>query len=128
MSADVQARDLGFFADAQTDGDRNEHQENQADDQGVRGACADADELRHDVAFDSADRDRSKHASEQRANDAADGVDTEGVERIVISQPGLEADDRAETSEAGGDTDDERRTNTDVARRGRDGDESRDRA
>ena len=45
MSTDVEARHLGFLADAQADGDGNEHEKNEADDQRIGRAGADADEL-----------------------------------------------------------------------------------
>ena len=42
MRADVEASRFRFLADAQADGHRNEHQQDQADDQRIGGTGADA--------------------------------------------------------------------------------------
>src|SRR6185369_14775964 len=86
VSTDVETRCLSFFADAESDGDRDEHQQDQTDYQRVGRAGADTDELRGDAAFDAADGDRGEHAGEHRADDAADGVNAEGIERIVVAE------------------------------------------
>ena len=57
---------------------------------------------------DAAEGRIDEDAGEQSADDAADAVDAEAVERIVIAELGLEPDHGPQADEAGGDADQDR--------------------
>ena len=71
---------------------------------------------------------RAEHAGQQRAEDAADRVHAEHVERVVGAEHALQPVDAPQADEARGEADHERARDADVAGGRRDRDQARDRA
>ena len=69
-----------------------------------------------------------EHAGEQRADDAADAVDAEAVERVVVAEHALQSGHAPVADDAGGDADDQRAGRADKARSRSDGDKAGNRA
>lgn len=130
----VDAGDLVVLGDPHPDGPVDGEGEEGGDDEGVREDREDADgllaELVEPAAVEEAlgvglDAAGGEEADEQGADDAADEVDADDVEGVVVAEPVLEADCHgAEHSGDGADRDGTERADG-AARRG-DGDESRD--
>ena len=112
VQGEIETVALDFVGDPQADRHVDDLQDDQRDDRVIDDDRADADQLIDDlarVAFDQAgvaavlvDRE---HAGQDRADDAADAVDAEAVERVVIAERVLEARSRRVAADAAGDAD-----------------------
>src|ERR1035441_4958014 len=134
MQREIETFAFHLGGDTQADDRVDDLQEDQRDNGVVHYHDDDAFDLVHHlrgVAFDQArgtavfvDR---KHAGEQCADDAADTVYTEAVERVVSAEHALEAGDAPRAEHACSDADHHRADRADVARGRSDGDEAGDR-
>ncbi len=132
----VDARDLVVLGDPHPDRPVDREGEERGDDERVREDRDDADdllaELFHAAAVEEArgvglDASGGEEADEDRADDAADEVDADDVEGVVVAELVLEAD-RHGAQDTGDDADREGAQGADGAARRGDGDEAGDRA
>src|SRR5687767_4632203 len=90
---DVEALDLGRFADANYDRELQHHEDDEGGDAAPLNGCEDAVHLdRHlsEVALEetslAAESLHREHARQDGADDTADGMNAEDVEAVVIAQ------------------------------------------
>src|SRR6266849_7439358 len=135
VQCEIEPFALGVLRYPKTDEHLDHEQDDQADDGIVdkdgRNADALIEELT-DIALQDAGRsaillDR-EHPGEQRADHAADRVDAETIERVVVAEQPLQPGASPIAEHARGDADRKRADRPDKARRRRNGDEARDRA
>src|SRR5229473_7588738 len=114
VQIDVEALDLLFVGHAQAD----QRIDDLEKDEGGDGAPGDADQAAPELGQDlaaiavykpplalAADRLDGEHAGQDGADETADAVHAEGVERIVVAHRPLEAGGAPEADEAGNDAD-----------------------
>src|ERR1700721_2113538 len=109
MQGDVQTLALLLLADAQPDGLFDDYQDHVTRDESVDDRRRHTLQLCEHRTVHSADFLAHEHAREQRADDAADAVHAESVQRIVVAQHLLERSCRNETQDSRGDPDDHSR-------------------
>src|SRR5947209_13128652 len=122
MQGVVEAVALDLVGDAQADRRLEDREDDEADDAVVDDHGDDADRLVHDLARVALDETRGaavlldrEYAGQQRADDAADAVDAEAVERVVVAEGVLERSRAEVAADAGGDADDEPANRADEA-------------
>ena len=138
MLRDVEAFALLVFGDPEPDGDIDELQQDEADDGVIDDGDGDAIELGQDlagIAVDPAHRRLGaghglggEDAGQHRPDDAADGMDAEGIEGVVIAERVLQGGGGEEAEHPGDDADDQRPRRIDEARGGGHRHQPRDRA
>ena len=135
MQREIETFALDVLAHPQADNHVDDFQDDQGHDHVVDEHGGDADELGEHLAGITLDQPggaavgrHREHAGEDGASRAADRMDAERVERIVIAEEVLEPGAAPVADDAGRDADGERTHRTDETRRRRDGDEPRDRA
>src|SRR5208283_3674593 len=123
MQREIETVALYLFGDSQADDHVDDLEDDQRHDGIVEEHDADALELVENLAGIAFDQARGatvlvdrEHAGEQRADDAADRVDAEAVQRVVDAVHALEAGDAPVAEHAGGDADDHRADRADEAR------------
>src|SRR5262249_2107360 len=122
MQSEVEALALDLLGDPQADEDVDDLEEDQRHDRVVDEHRADADrlivELGH-VALEHAGGAAvlldGEHAGEERADDAADGMDAECIERVIVAEHALEAGAAPVAEDAGGCANGERSERPDKA-------------
>ena len=134
----------GFFrfADAQTDDDINDFQNHECADNRQSDADADADELIDDlsrISFDQTDgqnisaftfenrvdRARRKNSGHNRAENSADAVNAENVQRVVITEKFFDFANHKITNRTGDDAEENCRHRCHKSGGGRDADQIR---
>ena len=133
MQGEVEAVALDLFRDAQTDDRLDDREDDEGDDCVIHDDRDDADALVDDLAGVALEEaggaavllDR-EHAGQERADHAANAVDAEAVERVVIAEHVFEAGRAPVAADAAGDADRHRADRTNEARGRGDGDEAGD--
>src|ERR1700722_14524164 len=135
VKGEIEAVALDLVRDPQADDGFDDREDDDSDDCVINDDGNNADALVDDlvrVALHQAggatvllDRE---HAGQKRADHAADPVDAEAIERVVIAEHGLEPGRTPVAADTTGDADRHRSDRTDEARSRRDGDEASDRA
>src|SRR5271169_6161977 len=133
VQGEVEAVALDFVRDAQADDSFDYSEDDDSDDRVIDDDGDDADALVDDLARVTFDEARGaavllygEHAGQKGADHAANAVDAEAVERVVIAEHVLEAGGAPVAADAAGDADRDRADRTDEARGGSDGDEAGD--
>src|ERR1700722_4241251 len=125
MQGDVQALAFLFLADAQTNGHVDGFQDEKTGHEAIGHRDRDAFELNPQRTVHAADFLADKHPGQQRADDAADAVHAERVERVVILQRMFERSRGEKAYDPGDEADDHRRSRPYESGRRRDGNQSR---
>src|SRR5271166_5834740 len=128
VKGEVEAVALDVFRDAQADDRLDDGQDDDGDDRVIDDDRHDADALIDDLAGVALEEAggaavllNRKHAGQKRPDHAADAVDAEAVERVVISESVLEAGRAPVAADAAGDADRDRADRTDETGRGSNG-------
>ena len=126
VQRDVETFFFALIGRTQADDGLDDQEDDGRGNRRVDQGHGDAVDLGHDagVFAELVDRSVSEHTGQDRADDAANAVDAEGVERVVITEHLLDVDRREVTSDAGNDADDQRARRIDEARSGSDRDET----
>src|SRR6202142_2212621 len=113
VKGDIQALALLFLGDAQADRHVDDFQDDEAHHEAVDQRGSNAPELSDYRSICAADFLAGEDARQQRADDAANAVHAESVERVVITERVFQGSGSEETQHAGSNTDDHRRCGTD---------------
>ena len=115
VQVDVETLDLDRLADPDADQDVDDDQDHEGGEGAPDDGGEDALDLRQHLtgiaveqAGLAADRLDGEHAGQDSADDAADRVDAEDVERVVVAEGPLDRRRGEEAADAGGDADPER--------------------
>src|SRR5712691_8348504 len=126
VQADVETFPLLVLGDAQADHHVDHLEEDVAADTADQQGSDHAVKLGQETGVGTADFLDVEHAGEERADDPADAVHTERVQRIVVAEHLLHRSRCQEAEYACRDTDDESARYADKARSRRDGHQARD--
>src|SRR5579872_402195 len=133
VQCEIETVALHLFADAQADDDVDDLQDDEGDHAVVDNHGYDAEDLVDDlsrIAFDQTSVTAvlidGEHAGQDRADDAADAVDAEAIQRVVVAEGVLEGGGAEIAADAAGDADHHRADWTDIARSWGDRDEAGD--
>src|SRR5712691_11684615 len=113
VQAEVETLPLRFVGDAQADRDVNDLEDNVAADATDKQRSQHTIDLDHQVRIDAADILDVEHSGQDRADDPADAVHTERIQRVVVAEHLFHRRRGQETEYACRDTDDESARNAD---------------